>query len=78
MLLTALCAGLALMPLLLGAGEPGREILHPVAVTIFGGLLSATLLDAVLTPILFLTFGRKPLERLLASRSGTMTPAEAY
>ena len=69
-LLTALCAGLALTPLLLGAGEPGREILHPVAVTIFGGLLSSTLLDAVLTPILFLTFGRKPLERLLASRTG--------
>ena len=37
-LMTALCAGLALVPLLFGAGEPGREILHPVAVTIFGGL----------------------------------------
>jgi HME family heavy-metal exporter len=77
-LLTALCAGLALMPLLLGAGEPGREILHPVAVTIFGGLLSSTLLDAVLTPILFLSFGRKPLERLLASRTDALRPAEAY
>ena len=77
-LLTALCAGFALIPLLVGAGEPGREILHPVAVTIFGGLLSATLLDTILTPILFLTFGRKPLERLLATRSGTITPAEAY
>jgi Cu/Ag efflux pump CusA len=77
-LLTALCAGLALTPLLLGAGEPGREILHPVAVTIFGGLLSSTLLDAVLTPILFLTFGRKPLERLLASRTDALRPAEAY
>ena len=42
-LLTALSAGLALTPLLIGADEPGREILHPVAVTIFGGLLSATL-----------------------------------
>ena len=77
-LLTALCAGLALTPLLLGADEPGREILHPVAVTIFGGLLSSTLLDAVLTPILFLTFGRKPLERLLASQSDALRPAEAY
>jgi heavy-metal exporter, HME family len=77
-LLTALCAGLALMPLLLGAGEPGREILHPVAVTIFGGLLSSTLLDAVLTPILFLSFGRKPLERLLASRTDALRLAEAY
>ena len=45
-MLTASSAGLALTPLLLGAGEPGREILHPVAVTIFGGLLSSTLLDA--------------------------------
>src|SRR5690606_15817867 len=42
-LMTALSAGLALLPLIWGAGEPGREILHPVAVTIFGGLVSATL-----------------------------------
>jgi HME family heavy-metal exporter len=36
-----------------------------VAITIFGGLISATLLDAVLTPILFLRFGEKPLARLI-------------
>ena len=60
------------------ADEPGREILHPVAVTIFGGLLSATLLDTVLTPVLFLTFGRKPLERLATERSGALAPAEAF
>lgn len=77
-LMTALSAGLALMPLLFGADEPGREILHPVAVTIFGGLLSATLLDTVLTPVLFLTFGRKPLERLTADRSGAVAPVEAF
>lgn len=77
-LMTALSAGLALTPLLLGADEPGREILHPVAVTIFGGLLSATLLDTVLTPVLFLTFGRKPLERLATERSGALAPAEAF
>jgi len=77
-LLTALSAALALTPLLIGAGVPGREILHPVAVTIFGGLLSSTALDAVLTPILFLTFGQKPLERLLATRQGALTPAEVY
>jgi HME family heavy-metal exporter len=51
-----------------GAGEPGKEILHPVAVTIFGGLVSATLIDAFLTPTLFLLFGRAPLERLMAAR----------
>jgi heavy-metal exporter, HME family len=77
-LMTALCAGLALSPLLIGVDEPGREILYPVAVTIFGGLLSATVLDAVLTPVLFLTFGRKPLERLAASKAGALSPAEAF
>jgi len=42
-----------------------------VAVTIFGGLISATLLDALLTPVLFLRFGQKSLERLIAgSRQG--------
>ncbi len=63
-LMTALAAGIALVPLLIGADEPGKEILHPVAVTIFGGLISATLLDAFLTPTLFLLFGRRALERL--------------
>jgi len=77
-LLTALSAGLALTPLLRGAGEPGREILHPVAVTIFGGLLSSTLLDAVLTPALFLVFGREPLKRLSAIQPGARAPAEIY
>jgi heavy-metal exporter, HME family len=77
-LLTASSAGLALAPLLLGAGEPGREILHPVAVTIFGGLLSSTMLDAVLTPTLFLAFGRKSLERLIGAREDTLAPVEIY
>jgi heavy-metal exporter, HME family len=67
-LLTALSAGLALVPLMVGAGEPGKELLHPVAIVIFGGLISATLLDAVLTPILFLKFGEKPLRRLIDTR----------
>jgi HME family heavy-metal exporter len=77
-LLTALSAGLALTPLLAGGGEPGREILHPVAVTIFGGLISSTLLDAVLTPALFLAFGGKPLARLAAARTAAAAPAEVY
>lgn len=65
-LMTALAAGLALTPLLIDGDAPGKEILHPVAVTIFGGLLSATLLDALVTPVLFRRFGRKPLELLIA------------
>ncbi|KQO91493.1 multidrug transporter AcrB [Methylobacterium sp. Leaf90] len=77
-LTTALSAGLALLPLVIGADEPGREILHPVAVTILGGLVSATVLDTLLTPVLFLAFGRKALERLQAGRSGGLTPAEAF
>ena len=76
-LMTALAAGIALIPLMIGADEPGKEILHPVAVTIFGGLVTATLLDAFLTPILFLLLGRKPLERLISSEEG-MKRAEAY
>jgi HME family heavy-metal exporter len=75
-LMTALCAGLALVPLLTGAGEPGREILHPVAVTIFGGLVSSTLLDTLLTPVLFLRYGRRPLERLLEARSARPASAD--
>ena len=69
-LMTALSAGVALVPLLIDASTPGKEILHPVAVTIFGGLISATLLDAFLTPILFLKFGFKSIERLRATASG--------
>jgi CzcA family heavy metal efflux pump len=77
-LMTALSTGLALTPLLIGADEPGREILHPVAVTIFGGLLSATLLDTLLTPIMFLTFGKWPLERLAAKKAEALSPSEVF
>ena len=64
-LMTALVAAFALTPLLLAADAPGKEILHPVAVVIFGGLVSSTLLDTLLTPLLFWLFGEKPLRRLL-------------
>jgi HME family heavy-metal exporter len=63
-LMTALSAGLALLPLMIGADAPGKEILHPVAIVIFGGLITSTLLDTLLTPVLFLRYGAKPLERL--------------
>jgi Cu/Ag efflux pump CusA len=69
-LMTALSACVALLPLMIDAATPGKEILHPVAVTIFGGLISATLLDSFLTPILFLKFGRKPVERLRILQTG--------
>ena len=76
-LMTALAAGIALVPLMIGADEPGKEILSPVAVTIFGGLVSATLLDAFLTPVLFLLFGKRPIENL-ASAEGDKAHAEAF
>ena len=57
--MTALSAGIALIPLLLAASEPGKEILHPVAVVIVGGLVSSTLLDLMVTPAVFYLFGRK-------------------
>ena len=65
-LTTALAAAFALLPLLAGAESAGKEILHPVAVVVFGGLISATLLDTFLTPVLFRRFGEKPLARLMA------------
>jgi len=64
-LMTALAAGIALIPLVLAPGEPGKEILHPVAVAIVGGLLSSTLLDLVVTPAVFLLIGRKAAEKSL-------------
>lgn len=66
-LMTALVAAFALLPLLFSADAPGKEILHPVAVVIFGGLVSSTILDTVLTPLMFWLWGREPLERLLAN-----------
>jgi HME family heavy-metal exporter len=68
-LMTALVAAFALTPLLLAADAPGKEILHPVAVVIFGGLVSSTLLDSLLTPVLFWLFGRAPTERLLVEEA---------
>ncbi|MBL9143569.1 MAG: efflux RND transporter permease subunit [Verrucomicrobiaceae bacterium] len=58
-LMTALSAGIALIPLVLSPHEPGKEILHPVAVAICGGLVSSTLLDLAVTPALFLLIGCK-------------------
>jgi CzcA family heavy metal efflux pump len=76
-LMTALSAGCALLPLMIGADAPGKEILHPVAVVIFGGLVTSTLLDTVLTPILFLRYGATPLERLGAVQA-EFNMSEAY
>jgi CzcA family heavy metal efflux pump len=57
-LMTALCAGLALLPLAVRGGEPGSEILTPMAIVILCGLLSATALNMLVVPALYLKFGR--------------------
>lgn len=57
-LMTALVAGLGLLPLAIGSGDPGREIEGPLAVVIVGGLASSTLLSLFVLPTLALRFGR--------------------
>ncbi|MDX1925291.1 MAG: efflux RND transporter permease subunit [Pirellulaceae bacterium] len=66
-LMTALTAGIALVPLVLAAGEPGKEILYPVATVILGGVVSSTLLDFFVHPALFWLFGLRSAERVVRS-----------
>jgi CzcA family heavy metal efflux pump len=72
-LMTALTAALALVPLVIAAGQPGREILHPVAVVIFSGIFSSTLLDFIVTPLVFWRFGRKSVARILPQAVSPVT-----
>ena len=58
-LMTALCAGLALLPLALGGGQPGKEIQTPMAIVILGGLLTSTALNMVVLPALYWKYGAK-------------------
>lgn len=66
-LMTALVTAFALAPLLFEAERPGTEILHPVAVVIFSGLISSTLLDTFLTPVMFWLYGKKASEIALSN-----------
>ncbi len=66
-LMTSLVTALALIPLLVGGGEPGKEMLHPLAVVIFGGLVSSTMISLFLTPALFYRFGKKAALRIQAA-----------
>lgn len=64
-LMTALTAVFALTPILFSKGEPGKEILYPVAVVIIGGLLTSTLLDIFVTPVIFYNFAKKSTLKIL-------------
>jgi CzcA family heavy metal efflux pump len=57
-LMTSLVTGLGLLPLALGAGEPGREIEGPMALVILGGLVTSTVLTLLILPVLALRFAR--------------------
>jgi HME family heavy-metal exporter len=65
-LMTALTSGIGLVPLAISAGEPGKEILYPVATVIIGGLITSTLLDFFVRPALFWTTGIKAGRRIVA------------
>lgn len=78
-LMTAVTAGLGLIPLVLSKGEPGKEILYPVAVVILGGLITSTLLDFFVTPAVFYRFGKTAAERLArehAEKHGEHAPIQ--
>lgn len=64
-LMTALTSGIGLIPLAIAAGEPGKELLYPIATVIIGGLLSSTLLEFFVRPALFWETGMKAGERII-------------
>ena len=72
-LMTALTAGLSLVPLAIAAGSPGKEILHPLAVVVLGGILTSTLLDQIVTPAVFYKFGRHAAENIIREREADKT-----
>lgn len=64
-LMTSLTAMLGLSPLVFSSGAAGKEILHPLSVVIVGGLVSSTLLDLVVTPVVFFRFGQRASQKAL-------------
>jgi len=72
-LMTALVAALALIPLTMDAQAAGKEILYPVATVILGGLLSSTLLDMIVTPTVFWAWGKVAVEEYFEQRTGGLT-----
>jgi HME family heavy-metal exporter len=77
-LMTALTSGIGLVPLVLAAGEPGKEILYPVATVILGGLLTSTLLEFFVRPALFWQFGVKDAARVVNDSETEVALAEEH
>ena len=73
-LMTTLATALALVPLVVAGQIPGHEIEHPMAVVILGGLVSSTLLNLFILPVLYLRLGRRKPARPLPSDSAFLTP----
>jgi CzcA family heavy metal efflux pump len=83
-LMTALAAGLALVPLVISGDIPGHEIEHPMAIVILGGLVTSTVLNLFIVPSLYLRFGKNKEEKNKAlfahdggSRRGQYGPEQA-
>ncbi|HMP02670.1 MAG TPA: efflux RND transporter permease subunit, partial [Gemmatales bacterium] len=66
-LMTALTAGMGLLPIVLGGRKPGLEILYPVATVILGGLMTATFCEFLIHPGLFLRFSGRNAQQLVRS-----------
>jgi HME family heavy-metal exporter len=71
-LMTALTAGIGLVPLVLGGQQPGREILYPVATVILGGLITSTFCEFLIHPGLFWRFSGKDAEKLIRNHDETL------
>jgi HME family heavy-metal exporter len=75
-LMTALTAGIGLVPLVIGGEEPGREILYPVATVILGGLVTSTFCEFLIHPGLFWAFSGKDAQRLVSAKDSEEWLAE--
>ena len=66
--MTALTSGIGLLPLAIAGSEPGREILHPIATVIIGGLITSTIAEFTVRPALFWLVGRTAGKKILEDR----------